>query len=181
MKGARSWPMMAGVMVAAFAGGAFTQWLLLGDGGAHAAASKQATAKEIRVRSIVLVDAKGTERARMEVTADGAGCGLTILAKSGKHAIGIGVDNESAGIGLYDKDGREHLSLGAAPDGSAAGLGVTYASGKEAIGLGYGPTGSGISLRDANGRDRAALGMPPGGGAGFFTRDEHGKDTWRAP
>ncbi len=127
------------------------------------------------------MDAQGKERARLAVTADGAGCGLSILAESGKQAIGIGVDKESAGINLYDKGGKEHLSLGVTPDGANAGMGVSYANGKGAIGVGYGPTGCGMSLYDAEGKERFGAGVPPGGGAGFTVKDASGKDVWRAP
>ncbi len=50
MKGVGRWATVAAMVMAAFAGGAFMQWLCLGDSVAHAAGANQAAAREMRAQ-----------------------------------------------------------------------------------------------------------------------------------
>ncbi len=162
MKSAGRWLTVVGMMAAAFAGGAFMQWLM---GGGAANAAEQAAAKEVRAQSFVLVDTKGAELARLGVAREPKGSGAV----------------DYPGLRFFDQKGTRRLTIGAASDGSGAGMGLYYADGQLAIGLGAATEGTGITLHDAKGVERAGVGMPPGGGASFVTKDENGKDTWRSP
>jgi hypothetical protein len=162
MRGAGRWLTVVGMTAAAFAGGAFMQWLM---GGGAAAAAEPTAAKEIRAQHFVLVDAEGKEYARLERAPESSGNGTV----------------DYAGLRFFDRHGARRVTVGARTDGLGAGLGLWYTDGQLAIGMGAGPEGTGVTLHDAKGRERAGVGMPPWAGASFVTKDENGKETWRSP
>jgi len=157
--------MALGVLAAAFAGGAFSHWMLAGIDEASArdmtetevalklGAKGPVYAKGLQVfddkaRKVASLDpsglrlygAKGTEWARL--TSSGAGGGLSLLDAGGRTRVVV----DAAGIKVSDAGGRVRVAI------EGSGLKLYDAGGKESARLGVGRDGKpALLLPDSSG------------------------------
>ncbi len=176
---------VAGVLLAAFLGGAVSH-LLFDGAGARAAMEPTvpaaATEGQItRAYGFVVVDEHGKELARLGVSDKGLP-GLTVLDAKEKVRLRVGALEQPTGYGLqaYDADGRNRATFAQWTDGTG-GLRVFDGDGVKRIGLGSAGYGSGLSMQNAAGTSIVGIGVGPGAGGGDLTlSDSHGKEMWRA-
>jgi len=176
---------IAGVLVAAFLGGAVSH--LLFDGAAARAATQPtvpAAAQEgqiMRAYGFVVVDEHGKELARLGVSEKGQ-VGLTVFDAKDKTRLRIGALEEPTGYGMraYDAEGHNRATFAHWTDGTG-GLRVFDAEGVKRIGLGSAAYGSGLSMQNAAGTNIVGIGVGPGAGGGDLTlKHPDGHEVWRA-
>jgi len=154
---------VAGVVAAAFLGGALTH--LLFDGAAVRAAMQPtvpAAASEgqiMRAYGFVVVDEHGKELARLGLSPKGR-VGLTVLDAKDKTRLRVGALEQPAGYGMraYDAEGVSRIGLADAEDGS------------------------GLSMRDSEGMNIIEIGVGRGVRGGDLTlrHPYDGREVWRA-
>jgi hypothetical protein len=127
------------VLAAAFAGGAFAQWLLGATGGAYAATppAAQPAPAEIRAQAFVLVDASGRLIARLGNTPEGPA--LVLRNANGVDIVGLGFWHGGVGLGLNSAPGTARANLGVSLDGQDAGLEIIDRKGNRTILLSTAP------------------------------------------
>lgn len=179
MKAKRDWLIVAGMLAAAFLGGAFAQWAF--SGGVTYAA--EARPQFISAQGFVLVDADGNQRAVLGALPEGVG--LVLKDEEGRERLVLGNVTmphvplqASWGLVVRDETGTDRCALGLA-DG--AGMAAWDPQGTMRIAIGEGPAGVGIGLMDAEGNDRVGIGLGPGvSGGNFVAKDQFGNNVWQA-
>ncbi len=152
----------AGLLVAAFLGGAVSH-LLLDSADARAAMEPTVPAAAaggqiMRAYGFVVVDEHGKELARLGVSEKGLP-GLTVLDAKEKARLRVGALEEPTGYGLRIFD----------------------AAGVKRIGLGSADYGSGLSMQNSAGTNIVGIGVGPGAGGGDLTLEHpDGREVWRA-
>lgn len=167
----------AGVLMAAFLGGAACHLLL--DG----AAARAATEGQVeRAEAFILVDDTGKELARLGVSEKGQPV-LTVLDAKGKERVRVGALEEPAGFGLdaRDADGHSRATFAYWAD-DVGGMRLFDAEGIKRIGLGFGPPGTGLSMQNSAGTNIIGIGVGPGAGGGDLSLKHpfDGHEIWRA-
>jgi len=171
-----SWRMGA-MVLAAFAGGVFGQWLL---NGTPAHARTTGARNIVRAEAFVLVDAQGKEWAQLGMPNEDMPA-LTVRDAAGKARLLVGALAEPAGYGMnaYDAEERMRTSVAHWAD-NISGIRTFDAEGVKRTGLGVGDGGCGMSMVNADGVQRLGAGVDPYGGGDFTMHDSEGKVIWRS-
>ncbi len=133
---------------------------------------------EMVVKSLVLKDSEGNERARLETASNGAPR-LTLFDQGGKVQVVLGCDGpKTAYMDIHGGKGRK-LSLG-----TFAGTPALKLFGEKGLRILLSvptDTEAGLTLLDSRGRVRAALTADDEKGGALELSDEKGSVVWRAP
>jgi hypothetical protein len=189
-----------GMLAAAFAGGAFAQWLAGGCTMLEARAAAQE--KAVRAEQFIVVDAQGREvgalaavpegvgltvrgpdgKERISLAADsGGGAGLSLNDAEGRQRIGLGYNADGGGLFLLDPDGVSRVDVGISPTGDEGGLSLNKADGKPRASLGMGGASVGLSMRNNEGTEIVGIGVGQGGGGDLTLRHpSDGHVVWQA-
>jgi hypothetical protein len=160
---------------AAFAGG-FVAQVLVGGPPAHA---QEAAHRQLRVRRLVVVDERGTERAVLAAEPEGAG--LVIKDGSGNPRMRLGMlPADQVGIVLTAADQKTQLALGAFESTNHFDIYDGEERPRFTVGIDREHGNGGLAFYDAQKNERLAIGMGPGGGGDFVAKDQYGNDLWRA-
>lgn len=131
--------MVAGMLGAAFLGGAASQWLLVGQSAFAQDEAKEAPTKIIEANKFRLVDGEGRIRGGMFLKADGSPQ-MTLLDEKGMARIALVIPpNDTPGLLLLDAQEKVRATFALA----SAGPGMTMSddAGNVRIGLTVGETG----------------------------------------
>jgi hypothetical protein len=139
MPTARNLLMSLAMLAAAFAGGAFAQWLLAANGAAYAAriSAPRPVPAEVRAQAFVLVDASGKLIARLGDTPEGPA--LVLRNNRGVDILGLGFWHGGVGLGLNSGPGTARANLGVSLDGQNAGLEIIDRKGNRTVLLSTAP------------------------------------------
>ncbi len=180
MHGLRGGLVTAGVVAAAFLGGAFAQWLM--GGCAMMQAEGAARPETLRAERFVVVDADGNEVGVFGATRRGPALVLHDVAGRPRISLGNGeADGGYWGLFCRDAGGNDRFVSGARADGKGAGLGIWDWNGQLRIGTGANEGGCGTALWNEDGREVAGMGAGAHGGADFVLKHpSDGREVWRA-
>ena len=157
--------MALGVLAAAFAGGAFSHWML---GGIDEASAKDMTEAGIKLK----LDNKGPVYTRKLQVFDGGYrkvasldlSGLRLYGASGREWARLASSGAGGGLSLLDAGGRTRVVV------DTSGIKVSDAAGRVRVAI----EGSGLILYDAGGKESARLGVGRDGKAGLLLPDSSG-------
>jgi hypothetical protein len=166
------------LVVAAFAGGAASHWLMTA---APAAAQEAGNPKIVRATSLFVVDEAGEKvRAVFNIDAQGA---ATLEVRDGQGRARCVMLADRAGgnpqLKLLDAAGKARISAAVGQDGRPE-LTVTGSRGQGGI-LATTDRGPAISLTDGAGRPRAQLALDAKGTPSLVMFNPDGKILWQAP
>ena len=174
------------VVVAAFAGGAASHWLLSPQGTGLRAAHGQDKppvmgARIVSATTFRVVDAKGTETARLGLSKAGTGS-LVIFGESGKPRIVANVTGKDQPIfALCGAGGEPRLSL-ALSGTDDPGIALLDKAGKPRSVHTVSAQGPAVVMMDGNGKPRATMAYSSKtDGAGIELADAKGKTVWSVP
>ena len=148
---------VAGILLASFAGGTVSHWLLSAGSDAHAAEAEQGE-KIVRGNVFVLTGKRGKRRGMFMVAKDGA-ASLAFFDKDGRPRLMLGVSsNGLPALYLMGKNGRARATLSMTTDDDV-----------------------GLELKDNKGKLRVSVCLFANGVPGILITDKTGrKPAWTA-
>jgi hypothetical protein len=167
---------VAGMLAAAFLGGAAAQWAK-DAGSVHAQESD--AARTVRAGSFVVVGADGNERAILG-SQDG-GVTLRVADAEGNDRMVLGMLGEGdVGTIVRSAEGKDVVVLGAF--GKAHYLDLYDTRGEVRMQFGTEALGEscGLALTDIDGTKRISAGIGAGGGCDLTVTDRRGNKVWSA-
>ena len=170
------------VVVAAFAGGAASHWLL-SVRAARGAADKPAVtgSRIVSATAFKVVDAKGNETARFGLSNAGTGS-LVIFGKNGKPRIILNVTGrDQPMVALYSATGKPRLSI-ALSGTDDPGIALLDAAGKMRSVYAVSAQGPAVVMMDSKGKARATMAYSNKTDvAGIELSGADGKTIWSVP
>jgi hypothetical protein len=147
----------------------------------RAAQDGNGAAPVLRVQRVEVVDATGTVRGVLGLTAGGDAAGIVFRDEQGRERAGMGTGRPAWGVGpgawVLDGSGRLRAAWGLAPDDGAAAFLLADEAGQRRAGLGgNSELGYGVVIADESGAPRVGVGPLVRGqeGYGLRIRDEAG-------
>ena len=116
--GKRNWLLIACCLVAAFVGGAVSNWALspqLATAAEKKGVEVAPVQQEVRARSFVLVDDNGKDRAALAMTEDGPR--LFLSDENGEPRVTLSVQKDGARLSLWDENGKNRVGLSVLKNG----------------------------------------------------------------
>ena len=166
----RGWFYAVLALTGGFIGGAIATEFMSGV----ATAAKQP--RRVEAEQFVMVDTNGTQRAALQVTADGVAA-LAMYDGQGHSRAELRVAKDGrASVGLFDQNGLRRVVM--AEDTSRAGFAISAPNGTQLASLSAAANNeSSLTLYDPDtGRARAGLGLTTGGAPALVMFDENGRD-----
>ena len=129
----------------------------------------------IECNEITVIDKSGRKRIWLGV--DGGQPGLVLFDSHGKPraALGIALPHQEPSLGFFTSQGIPSLAIGQFEQGPA--LTMAASNGKPALAVEYLAQGSVITLNDNDGKNRIKLGVTDAGPA-ILLMDESGRVVW---
>ena len=181
----RTATLVTAVIVASFAGGAVSHWLLsppVAQAQDDPKPKPVVTGKKIvSASAFILVNDQGVEQAKLALSKAGR---PTLVMRRANGKPGIVISISPAGkpiVGMYDKTGAARASYGLAANGDP-GLAMIDAKGKLRTICAVSAKGPAIVLMDSAGKTRVLLGQSETPAyAGIQIADGKGDLIWKAP
>ena len=164
--------MVAGVLAASFAGGAFSHWVLSGTSEVHAAAKSSGRsnedamrwsfAKPVFTRKLTVGEPKSKTSAVLD------GSGMKLYDPSGKARIRL--ESATGNMALLDSGGRDRVKFGVIRGGDT-GIALLDSSGRQRVQL----NSRGLKLFNASGKEVGSFGFQSDGTMGVSVAGRGGK------